>query len=138
MALFGIKTKSEKAEKKAEKKVAAPKVTKAAKASKKESTTSTSVVSPISFAHLVVRPRVTEKAGVANEKNNVYTFEVAQAATKTKIAHAIKQLYKVTPVKVNIVNLPAKRVFVRGNIGSQSAVKKALVYLKKGDKIEIA
>lgn len=131
MALFGLKTKSEK---KVAAKTVAKKESKAVKAPK---TASASNI-PTSFAHLILRPRVTEKAGIANEKNNVYTFEVSKTATKNKISHAITQLYKVSPVRINIINLPAKAVFVRGKKGTQSGVKKALVYLKKGDKIEVA
>ncbi len=72
-----------------------------------------------------------------NEALNVYTFEVIKEATKHTIEKEIKALYKVTPVKVRMINLPAKEVVVRGRKGTQSAVKKALVYLKKGDKIEL-
>ncbi len=90
------------------------------------------------YEHLIVRPRITEKAGTISEKHNVYTFEVQKDATKKTVARAIKSMYKVTPIKVNIVNLPAKAVFVRGKRGSQKAVKKALVFLKTGDKIEVA
>lgn len=90
-----------------------------------------------SFAKFIRKPRITEKAGIAGEKN-IYTFEVDKTATKGKVKQAIKELYKVTPIKVNIVNLPTKNVFVRGKFGTQSGVKKALVFLKKGDKIEIA
>ncbi|NDB58059.1 50S ribosomal protein L23 [bacterium] len=86
----------------------------------------------------ILRPRITEKAGIMSETQNVYTFEVAKNSTKDTIAKEIKTLYKVTPTKVRIVNLPARKVFVRGNKGVQSAIKKALVYLKKGDKINLA
>ncbi len=86
----------------------------------------------------IIRPRITEKAGVMSEKLNVYTFEVEKNSTKHSVAQEIKTLYKVTPIKVNIVNLPERKVIVRGKRGVQSAVKKALVYLKKGDKINIA
>lgn len=86
----------------------------------------------------ILRPRITEKAGIMNESFNVYTFEVAKNSTKHTIANEIKTLYKVTPIKVSIINLPARNVVVRGKKGTQSAVKKALVYLKKGDKINIA
>jgi len=85
---------------------------------------------------IILRPRITEKSGIMNEKLNLYTFEVAKNATKPAIAKAIKTLYKVTPLKIRTINLPRKRVFVRGTHGAQSAVKKALIYLKKGDKIE--
>jgi ribosomal protein L23 len=59
-----------------------------------------------------------------------------EQADKKNIAKAITELYKVTPVKVNITKLPAKIIFTRGKAGRKSAVKKAIVYLKKGDKIE--
>jgi large subunit ribosomal protein L23 len=85
---------------------------------------------------IILRPRITEKSGIANETQNVYTFEVAKNASKITIAKAVKALYKVTPLKVRTVNLPRKKVFNRGRFGMQSGVKKALVFLKKGDKIE--
>ncbi len=84
----------------------------------------------------IIRPRITEKSGIAGESLNVYTFEVSKNSTKQSIEREIKALYKVNPEKVRIVNLPAKKVFVRGKKGSQSSIKKALVYLKKGDKID--
>ena len=87
---------------------------------------------------VLLRPRITEKSGLMSEALNVYTFEVAKSATKHTVEKAVKALYKVTPTKVRIVNLPAKNVIVRGRRGTQSAVKKALIYLKKGDKIEFA
>jgi len=84
---------------------------------------------------IIKKPRVTEKAGIKSESQNVYTFEVVKNATKKTIAEAIQLIYKVTPIKVNVVNLPAKKVTARGKRGVKQAVKKALVFLKKGDKI---
>ncbi len=84
----------------------------------------------------ILRPRITEKSGTISENSNIYTFEVAKNSTKHSIANEIKTLYKVTPTKVAIINLPARKVFVRGKKGTQSSVKKAMVYLKKGDKID--
>ena len=86
----------------------------------------------------IIRPRITEKSGIMSEKLNVYTFEVAKNSTKDSVSKEIKTLYKVTPSKVRMINLPAKRVFVRGRRGTQSAIKKALIYLKKGDKINLS
>jgi len=94
----------------------------------------------VDFSHdlaaVIIRPRVTEKSTVSSEKG-VYVFEVSKDSTKTKIAKAVSVMYKVHPVKVRVVNLPAKSVFIRGKWGNKSPVKKAYVYLKKGDKIEI-
>jgi large subunit ribosomal protein L23 len=83
---------------------------------------------------IIIRPRITEKSGIMSENGGVYTFEVRKNANKPMIAQAIKALYKVTPTKVRIINLPAKRVLVRG---TSNGVKKAMVYLKKGEKINL-
>ena len=84
---------------------------------------------------IIKAPRITEKAGIKSESQNVYTFEVISSATKKTVGEAIELIYKVKPIKINIVNLPAKKVTARGKRGVKSAVKKALVFLKKGDKI---
>lgn len=84
----------------------------------------------------LVRPHVTEKAALLAEKN-VYVFKVAANTNKIEIAKEVAAVYGVTPVAVNIVNLPDTRVFVRGKKGVKSGVRKALVTLKKGDKIEL-
>lgn len=87
---------------------------------------------------IVIRPRITEKAAVLSETSNVFAFEVSKDATKPLVARAIKEIYKVTPLKVNIVKLPSKKVLAKGKKGSTKSVVKAYVYLNKGDKIEIA
>ncbi len=87
---------------------------------------------------LLTRPRITEKASFLTAKESpVYTFEVSDRANKATVAKAIKELFKVTPVKVNVINTKAKTVFRRGKKGTVSGIKKAMVYLKKGDKIDI-
>lgn len=87
------------------------------------------------YANVLVRPRITEKATLVSQ-GNVYAFEISPDSTKKTVALAIKAFYNVTPVKVNIVKNPAKRVFMRGKRGVRPGVKKAYVYLKEGDKIE--
>lgn len=89
------------------------------------------------FNSTIIRPRVTEKASILTE-GNVYAFEVKENATKLSVARDIVTLFKVTPLKVNIVNTPDKKKFVRGKKGSTSTPKKAYVFLKKGDTISIA
>ncbi len=86
---------------------------------------------------VIIRPRVTEKASMKSG-NNVFTFEVAANATKHTISKAVLDIYKVSPLKVNIVTIPSKKVFVRGKAGMKSGGKKAYVYLKKGETIDIA
>jgi len=91
----------------------------------------------IKAGNVLLRPRITEKAALSADKNNVYVFEVTQEATKKSIGASIRESYKVTPVKVRVSAIPSKPVFIRGKKGVKSGGKKAYVYLKKGDKIEI-
>jgi len=84
----------------------------------------------------ILRPRITEKSGDASQKLNAYTFEISRSASKNEVAKSIKDLYKVTPIRINVINLPRKRIFSRGKKGWSGGVKKAVVYLKKDDKIE--
>lgn len=82
-------------------------------------------------------PRVTEKASNVIE-HNVYTFNVATNTTKNEIKKEIFATYKVKPVKVNIVNIKPKNVISRTGLkGVKQGGKKAMIYLKKGDKIEL-
>lgn len=95
-----------------------------------------SVSRPIAKEDVLVRPHITEKASVSAERG-VFVFEVSPRAGKHDIMTAVQATYGVTPVKVNIVRSPAKAVFAKGKSGMKSGYKKAMVYLKKGDTIEI-
>ena len=89
-------------------------------------------------AHEIIRaPWFSEKALIITEKG-VYTFEVTPRATKAAIASAIREIYKVEPRMVRIVNLPAKRKTMRTKrgFGTRAARRKAYVYLNKGDSIQ--
>lgn len=130
MALFGSKKKEERAVK-ADAVQTAKSPSKAVAVARSTS----SAVSAFNSGAVILRPRITEKSGVLSQ-GGVYTFEVTVGANKNSVASAIKQLYKVTPVKVAILNNPAKNVFVRGRRGVVPGVRKALVTLKKGDKID--
>ena len=88
---------------------------------------------------VLMRPRVTEKSAQYTAAA-VYTFEVAQSATKPAIAKAVRAVYGVTPVKVTLVRTPAKKVRLRTRrgYGTKGGHKKAYVFLKKGDRIEFS
>lgn len=84
---------------------------------------------------IIKNPRITEKASTAFEQN-VYTFDVSESSNKTEIKKAIFSLYKVKPIKVNVLRVPRKSIFSKGRAGVRGGGRKALVYLKTGDKIE--
>lgn len=87
---------------------------------------------------VIIKPRITEKA-VGMSEQNVYTFVVARSATKYDVADAVKANFGVTPVKVNIVNKTPRQFMSRskGRTVTEKGMKKAYVYLKKGDHIDL-
>ena len=129
MALFKKTTKKE---------VAAPKAEAKAVTVKEKKAPSVSSPMPLS-SHVLLSPRITEKAAIANDAG-VYVFNITKSATKPQVAKAVTELFKVIPRKVSIVNVKPTRVMTRntGKKGFTNGAKKAYVYLKKGEKIELA
>ena len=84
----------------------------------------------------IVSPVITEKATMLSEQNKV-VFRVAKDATKPQIAEAIENLFKVSVVKVNTLNVKGKTKRFRGREGRRSDVKKAIVTLAEGQSIDI-
>lgn len=88
-------------------------------------------------ASLILSPRVTEKASMQSN-DNAYTFVVDPKATKLTLLAEIKAKYKVTPVKINITKIARQYTFIRGKLGTTAGIKKAVVFLKKGDTISLS
>lgn len=85
---------------------------------------------------IIIGVRMTEKSAIMSDKN-VYTFNVAIDATKSEVKKEIKRIYKVDPEKVNIIKSKGKNVVVRNRKGVKKDTKKAMVYLKPDDKINV-
>lgn len=90
-------------------------------------------------SQILLSPRITEKGAYLGELG-VYVFNVQKNAGKREIAQAIRTVFGVMPRKVRVVSIPRKQVSTRGTnrMGQTKGGKKAYVYLKKGDAIEIA
>lgn len=87
---------------------------------------------------VLVRPLLTERGAQGTEKNNTYTFEAAITATKTDIKAAVQALFKVEVEKVRTMIVAGKfRRMGRGG-GLRPDWKKAIVTVKKGQKIDFA
>ena len=83
---------------------------------------------------------ITEKATELSSQVNQYTFRVHPQANRVTVAQAVEKAFGVTVSRVNIFNIKpkAKRDRIRrGRLGYKSGMKKAIVSLKEGDKIEI-
>jgi large subunit ribosomal protein L23 len=80
--------------------------------------------------------RLTEKGTRQGEKLNQYTVVADPRANKFEIKRAVEELFKVKVVRVNTMNMPGKLRRQRTpQAGQDSDWKKAVVTLRKGDKI---
>lgn len=127
MAIFNLKNKT--------KKVSAKVSTKAEPVKAVATIDNINTTINMSARNFIIKPHITEKSGIQSQ-GGVYTFIVSDKANKEMIGKAIFSIYKIHPAKVAIVNLPPKLVFRRGKKGRVSGVRKAIITVKKGDKID--
>lgn len=88
--------------------------------------------------NIIIKPIVTEKT-MSGSSANKFTFLVASFATKTDIKKAIKDAFNVHVVSVSTSTIKGKRkrIGTRRIEIKETATKKAIVMLKKGDKISL-
>ena len=85
---------------------------------------------------IIRSPVVTEKATALSESGQV-VFRVAIDATKPQIKAAVEGLFDVKVASVNTLVRKGKTKIFRGNRGTQSDVKKAVVTLAEGHRIDV-
>jgi large subunit ribosomal protein L23 len=93
---------------------------------------------PLIHQNTIIKPVVTEKSyGLA--AFDKYVFKVDPSASKYQIKQAVKDLFKVDVVKVSTVKKASRTVrsMKTGKYVSLPVTKKAIVQIKKGQKIEI-
>lgn len=85
---------------------------------------------------IIAKPLITEKvSGLA--VLNKYVFAVAKNTNKIEVAKAIKEIYGLKPLGVNIVRLSGKKARYGRISGRRKDWKKAIVTLPKGEAIKI-
>lgn len=85
---------------------------------------------------VLLRPLVTEKT-TAMAAFGQYVFEVAKGANKVEIRKAVKAVYGVMPTDVRIITVLGKPVRSRTGMARRSSWRKAMVTLKKGERIDL-
>lgn len=85
---------------------------------------------------VILAPVITEKASAVSESNQV-VFKVRRDATKPEIKAAIEKLFAVKVLSVNTLTRKGKVKHFKGIKGRQQDVKKAIVRLAEGDKIDV-
>lgn len=90
-----------------------------------------------SAQNIVKRVLLTEKGARLTETESQYVFEVYPDTNKLEIKRAVELLFKVNVEKVNTMNRKPKTTSARRfRPGITSSVKRALVQLKAGEKID--
>jgi large subunit ribosomal protein L23 len=85
---------------------------------------------------VIIAPVITEKATVASEHNQVL-FKVARTATKPQIKEAVEKLFDVKVKSVNTHVRKGKIKAFKGAVGEQSDIKRAIVTLEEGHRIDV-
>lgn len=93
-------------------------------------------MSALTAYDVILSPVITEKASAASEANQV-VFKVRRDATKPEIKAAIEKLFGVKVLSVNTLTRKGKTKHFKGIKGRQQDVKKAIVKLAEGDKIDV-
>ena len=96
------------------------------------------------FQKIIVRPILTEKMAIMQERENKYAFVVSSGANKVQIKSAVEAKFDVVVSKVATMNFNGKlkQMTTRSNgrtirtQGRKSSFKKAIVTLVSGDTID--
>lgn len=79
---------------------------------------------------------LTEKTA-AGEKNNSYVFSINKRANAREVRSAVESRYGVSVADVRMVTMPGKERKRGARIGWKPGFKKAIVGVKKGERIEV-
>ncbi len=85
---------------------------------------------------VLIKPTITEKSTLLQESVK-YTFHVAPKANKVEIKEAVERGFDVTVVDVNVTKLHGKRKRYGPRSTKQPDIKKAIVTLQSGDRINL-
>ncbi|MBI4202592.1 MAG: 50S ribosomal protein L23 [Chloroflexi bacterium] len=85
---------------------------------------------------VLVRPVVTEKSTLLQEQNK-YVFQVTPRANKTLVKQAVQAAYNVKVLDVNMLKNRGKLKRFGRRIKQTPDIKKAIVTLQPGDRIQI-
>jgi len=135
MALLDVFKHKNKEPKKTEAKT--PKKELSSVGAEKKSAVNPVVKKGVKIAYKILEsPHVTEKASLLSESNR-YTFKVSQRSNKIEIKKAVEELYGINVVNVNIIKIHRKKKRVGKTMGFKKGYKKAIIEIKKGQKIEV-
>ncbi len=90
----------------------------------------------INLYSIIKKPLFTEKGSNLKESENKILVEVAKGANKIEVKNAIEEIFKVKVEKVATINTNGKWKRQGKSIGKRPDRKKAVITLKKGEKLD--
>lgn len=85
---------------------------------------------------IALKPHISEKSFTLASQGK-YVFTVSRDSNKNSIKESVAKLFKVTALAVNIISFPGKIKRSKSGIGKRKDIRKAIVTLKKGDRIDL-
>jgi large subunit ribosomal protein L23 len=97
------------------------------------------------YQKIIIKPILTEKMAILEERENKFAFLVSPSANKTEIKKAVELKFEVKVVKVATMNRIGKhkQMTVRSGghtirtAGKRSGYKKAVITLESGSTIDL-
>jgi large subunit ribosomal protein L23 len=97
------------------------------------------------YSKIIIKPVLTEKMAILEERENKFAFLVSKDANKTEIKKAVESKFDVKVVKVATMNQSGKQkqMTVRSGgrtirtTGKRSDYKKAVITLESGSTIDL-
>jgi len=85
---------------------------------------------------IIKKPLFTEKGSALKESQNKILVEVARDANKVDIKRSMEEIFKVKVEKVATINMQGKWKRQGRSLGKRPDKKKAVITLKKGEKLD--
>ncbi len=85
---------------------------------------------------IIKKPLFTEKGSSLKESQNKILVEVSRDANKIDIKKSVEEIFKVKVEKVSTINIKGKWKRYGRSIGKRPDRKKAVITLKKGEKLD--
>jgi len=90
----------------------------------------------VNIYQVLLKPTITEKSTLLQE-SSIYTFQVDLKANKSQVKEAVEKNFDVTVRDVNITKLHGKRKRYGQKFKKMPDIKKAVVTLRPGDRINL-
>jgi large subunit ribosomal protein L23 len=90
----------------------------------------------VNHYNILEKPLITEKSTMMQEQGNWVMFQVKRSANKLQIKDAVQNIFNVTVLDVNTINVKPKSQRFGRHQGQTKAWKKAIILLKEGDRID--